>query len=378
MSAEDQPNIVVDVGSGSIKAGFTSDDAPRAVVPSVIGRAKHSRLEGLSLESQNSMMGDQAISSRGLLHLEYPMESGQIKNWDAFESLLQFTFTNELRTDVSEAKVLFSEPSLNSLSQREKLTQIMFENHSVQAMYMYNQCILSLFASGRACGMVLDVGEGVCQTVPIYEGFVLKRGISRYSLAGRDINEHLALLLRERGWSFQTPSQMESVRSIKEQLGFVSLDYEADLRRSRESSALETVYELPDGEIITLASERFRCTEALFNPSLLEIEAPGLHDIVHNSITRCAIDLRSMLRTNILLSGGSTMFNNLPERLRSEVKNLCPFSQVVNVVAPIDRKYSTWIGGRLVASLSTFQSTWITKDQYDECGPNIATQGRCL
>ena len=125
-------NQMVDVGSGSIKAGFTSDDAPRAVVPSVIGRAKHSRLEGLSLESQNLMMGDPAISSRGLLQLEYPIESGQIKNWDAFESLLQFTFTNELRTDVSEAKVLFSEPSLNSVSQREKLTQIMFENHSVQ------------------------------------------------------------------------------------------------------------------------------------------------------------------------------------------------------------------------------------------------------
>jgi actin-related protein len=252
------------------------------------------------------------------------------------------------------------------------MTQIMFETFNTPAMYVANAAVLPMYAAGISTGVAVVLGD--CSFItPVEDCYVKDHAQTRWPLGGQKLTEHFERLLTERGY-YPTDEQRRSraMENWKEQLCYVALDYEEE--RKKPLSQLEKTLELPDGKVITVGSERFRCTEALFEPSVLGYDQEmGLAESVQKAVERgseASSSTRRDMLNNVVLSGAGSLFKGLQERLQKDLSKLC-YPKSVKVIAPVSREYSVWIGGSILASLSTFSQCWISKQEYDEVGPQI-------
>ncbi|KAM6116694.1 actin-1-like [Phoenicopterus ruber ruber] len=364
----DVPAVIFDNGSGLFKAGIAGDSGPRCVFTAIVGRSKV-KATMLGAGHKEYYIGEEAQSKRGILSLNYPIDHGIVTCWDDMERIWRHVYEYELRIKASERPVLLTEAPLNPLQNREKMTEIMFEGFMVPAMYVAVQATLALYASARITGIVMDSGDGVTHTVPIYEGYCLPHAVSRLDIAGRDITEYFMKLLLESGHTFVSTAEREIVRDIKEKLCYIALDPIQEMKAKPEEIMKE--YRLPDSNIIQIGSQLFRAPETLFVPANVGVEAPGVHKMIFNSIMKCDIDVRRNLYGNILLSGGSTLFPGLEERILKEMKLQVPAGMFVRIVAPPERKYCVWIGASILTCLTSFKQMWVTVSDYRDFGAAV-------
>jgi centractin len=411
--------LVIDNGSGLMKAGFAGGETPLVVFPSCVGTTKHTRMmPGGAFEGGDTFVGAKVQHHRGLFRMQYAMEHGVVSDWGAMHRIWQHVYSKDMLNVQSEDHpVLLTEAPLNPVANRQRAGEVFFEAFNVPSLFVSPQAVLSLYASGRTTGVVLDVGDGVCHVVPVYESFTLPHAITRMDIAGRDVTAHLQLLLRRAGYNFQTSAEREVVREIKEKLCYVAFNPAKEEQLEAEKAALaakdvlakdksagaapaddSSAYYLPDGTLLNVSAclspchsllhsltrslthvstlqqigpEKFRAPEILFRPDLIGSEGLGVHECLVQAIMKSDMDLRKTLFSQIILSGGSTMFPGFGDRLLAEVRKKAPKDIKIRISAPPTRLYSTWIGGSILASLATFKNMWITKSEYEEYGPSI-------
>lgn len=403
--------VVIDNGTGVIKSGLAGGDRPSLVYANAVGRAKHVRMmPGGALEGEY-FVGNHAVQHRGALILSRPMARGMVDDWKDMERVWAHSYDG-LGVPADGHPLLLTEAPLNAASHRETCAEILFEHLNVPALFLAPQAILSLYASGRTTGLVLDVGDGVAHAVPVYEGFAVSHAMTRMDIAGRDVTDRLALLLRRAGRALTTSAEKDVCREIKERHCYVSADpgkdeqafavakarsFRNERRRSDPSAEdpvpastpnaadpVPRIHELPDGSRIVLGPERFRAPDVLFEPSVLGSEDGGVPKVVDLAAKKADLDLRATLYSQIVLAGGSTLFPGFGDRLLKDLKLYAPpytklrihvrlflFFKFILTQAPPERMLSTWIGGSILASLATFKTMWVLRSEYEEDGPRI-------
>lgn len=263
-------------------------------------------LNGLSamsgVESKSCYIGQEAASKRDILSVRHPIEQGIVTEWGAMEKIWEYTFSQVLRLEPSSQTVLLADCPLNPKSNREYAMEIMFDSFSTQAVYMKQTAVLSLYASGRSTGLVLESGDGVTHAVPIHEGFSLEDRVQRLDVSGREVTQVLERQLETEDLRLESFADLDVLQDIKEKLCYVALDYESECQKPIQDVQAE--YTLPDGSIITVGHARSQAAEAMFDPQRvleLEAKAEGVCEMAASCVNTSDIDLRAALARNIVL-----------------------------------------------------------------------------
>lgn len=362
-------------GSQNVTVGYVGGESPWAVFPNCVGHDKFSSSENMwGMSYGGCPVGDRAQAHRGIYSINYPMKHGVVQDWDAQESVWNHAIYNELRREPDKHPMFMTTHINAPRKQKEKTMQLMFETFSVPSIYFLSAPMSVLYSTGNTCGVVVNIGHGVIQILPVYEGRPLKHAARWLPFGGDDITLHLQNTINQSSkfpYTFNTSGDKEIMRELKEKACYIALDYEEEFKNQKEGET----FTLPGWEEISLNEERFTATELLFKPYLIGLESPGLHEAIYASIMRCDMDLRKVLWANIVLGGGVSLTPGIEKRLENELLELVPkrlkeASLHLEVKRRPDCAVSEWIGLSIVGSLSNHKDAWISKNQYDDFGPD--------
>ena len=371
--------IIVDIGSGEVKAGFSGEENPKVVFNNYFGEPKYKKVLR-TFDKENQELNDQFIGEdcekyMGLIKLHFPVNHGVFQNDQdillVFNHLFSKLGINS--QEIKEHPVLITEPLLNPYSNREKISYCLFDNLGVPALFFASQPILSLFSTSSTSGTVLESGEGVTQSCVIYEGYSIPSSYERYNYGGGDVTEYLKNLLKKRGYHFYNSSEFRLVNDIKENscschINSVKNDIE-EAKRAANKNPIN--YYLPDGSNITIGDELLLAPEILFNPEYIGKEYLSFPDMVMSSINKVDIQIRLKSYENILLSGGNTCFKGLNEQLFTKLKNKLSKNMKIVLNKSEKPKFSCWIGGNIISTLEVFKKMWVTRNDWNEKGTNV-------
>ena len=342
MEDENEP-VIIDNGSGKIKAGFADYDAPKSIFPTVIGIPKAPGIL-VGMDQKDFYVGNEALSKKAVLNNSWPIQQGRIVDLDQMKNVWEYLMNDELKFSPEEHKIFMTEPPKNPKKNRTELTKMMFDEFNVNKFYLQNQAVLSLYASGKTTGTVVDCGYDISHTVPIYEGFALPHAIKEFNIAGKELTMYLKEeLSRLDNFEYTSSSNnLDVINRIKETQCYVAQDFDAELKNASDQHSAKITYKLPKGEI-ELDKQRIEIPELLFQPSKNGKNFDGIHKSTHDSIMKCDADIKKDLFKGIVLAGGSTMFEGMKERMKKEIQALAPSPMGPEVEAPADRKVSIYI-----------------------------------
>ncbi|XP_017477415.1 PREDICTED: actin-like protein 6A [Rhagoletis zephyria] len=414
--------LVFDVGHHSFRAGWAGEDSPKTDVPTTIGyiddvvdansrmdvdfAADHNGNSNLAPSSRRYIFDTTAIKSpQNNMDLTTFLRDGMIEDWDLFEKMTDYIYKKQLNLDSTLQPVLFSEASWNARSKREKLCELMFEKYGIPAFFLCKNAVLAAFANGRATGVILDSGASHTSAIPVHDGYVMQQAIVKSPLAGDFVTNQCKQYFDERGVEIVPYYMIASKEAVKESdpakwtkrsnlpenltqswknymIKETLFDFKSSALQVSDTTYNKDVadnmpaihYEFPNGYNLDLTSDRFLIPEALFDTTNIKgftSSVMGMSQIVTTCVGFCDPEIRSSLVGNVIVTGGNTLINGFTERLNRDLVTKTPPSmrpKLINPNASVERRYGAWIGGSILASLPTFQHTWISKQEYEEDG----------
>ncbi|KAJ5150953.1 Actin-related protein 4 [Penicillium canariense] len=451
--------IVLDPGYSTTRAGFAGEDAPKTLIPTYYGK--------YSADGQDKLIfGDDIfVTPRPGLSIHNPIgKDGIVEDWDMAEKVWEYSFTSrltgakpgnpfhnglndisadELPTDMelesedkplADSPLLMTEPAWNPAKAREKTIEIAMENWGTPAFYLARSGVLAAFASGKASGLVVDIGASNISITPVHDGMILKRGVQHSPLGGDYISAQIRALFKKNSpqpititphYLISSKTAVEAGQPPQAKYRTFAADkapdasYRALLEERTLSEFKECVvqvwpgpnklaatgptgasneemarsspgrpFEFPDGYNQVFGADRFRVVESLFDvkaaipdadsPVPAPTQAQTIPELIKASLGGVDVDIRPHLLANVVVTGGSSLLYGFTDRLNHELMQLFPGPRV-RISAPgntAERRFGSWIGGSILASLGTFHQMWISKKEYDEHGANIVEK-RC-
>lgn len=420
--------VVLDLGTWQCRAGYAGDDTPKAVFPSlagVTGSAAAADANGMEVDGQQQQpaastsgrklfVGSQELGySRAQMEVVSPFSAdGLLSNWDIVMRMWDYALRDRLHIKPEENAVLFTEPTHNTKEVREKMVQTAFEHLRCPALFLAKDAALSTFSVAKQTSIVVDSGYSCTTVAGVHDGYVLTKSISRSPVAGKLLNSCLQKALESRGVALKPRQAFKRVEKkpgefvaepvdasdltasfLAHQVELIVSDIKESVSRvsdvhfiAEDNMTVPSIaYELPDGNEIHVGVDRFKVPELLFQPSLVRTfpgmsgyplpeGIKGLAGVVVDSVNRCDTDVRKDLYQHVVLTGGTSLLSQMRERLELDISAAAPGGTKVKVTAPVnptERRYATWIGGSILASLGSFQQMWMSKQEYDEHGAGL-------
>lgn len=362
-----ESTIIIDNGSGLIKAGYAEDETPSVIFKPIIGRPEEN--SGVT----DYFIGSEAENNKDTLKLSSPIDRGFVKNWADMNDIWEKMFTNMLGCEASGNNIFVNEKSYNHIINRERIVSNLFEKFDAARVCMSISPVLSLYAVGKFTGIVVDIGEGSTTVSAVIDAKMYSNYPNKFqALAGKEMTDYLCKLLY--GHDCSTLSEREHIMRIKEKVCYVAYDYEAELKHAISDPASVSHlldYTLPDGSLINIGSKAFECPEILFDPSIIGKVYPGIHTLTVDSINFFPPEERKDLYKNIVLSGGTTTCPKLEQRFLKELETLCPCVPGLSVIARPERAHLSWLGASIYASVISKDDKWISKAEFEEYGNSI-------
>lgn len=377
--------IVCDNGTGFLKIGEQAQNFPSHSFPTMVGRPVLRSEERMAeIQLKDIMVGEECEIARSNLEITYPIRNGKVTDWEDMCRLWDHAFTDLLQVDPKTSQLLITEAPMNPKENREKMVQTMFEHYEWQQLNIQVQAVLVLYSQGRQTGLVVDSGDGVTHVVPVLESYVLSNCVERLDLAGHHLTSRLSDLMVSSGYSFNKSSDAETVRQIKDKYCYCALDPEKEAKLCQDTTSQIERFTLPDGRSISINEQRWRCPEALFDPTIVGHDAlpcgGGIAGVAFQAIRKCPLDNQKDMYGNIVLSGGTTMFPGLPTRMKRELENIyikevrkgAEMNMKIDILAPPGRKHLVFQGGSVLAGITKdTPDWWITLAEYEEEGSAV-------
>ena len=370
MSQNLNKQIIIDLGSSEIKAGFLGNPPDIKRLPNIIG-------ENLCKINPSIINKPHYISSEceqyySDLSIRNPIQRGNFIKEDDIPLIFEYIFSQlGLNPEqIKEHPLLITEPLNNKYSNSENISQILFEKMNIPALIFAKQPLLSLISTGYSTGIVLESGNDITQSCVSYEGYLIENSCLRFDYGGKDVSNTLNILLKQRNSDINYINFFDDIKvlnDIKEKQCYIKT-----LKDDNEDFvSVHSEYILPDGSKLNLQDEKILAPEILFNNKLIFQEYFPFHEMVINSIDKCDVNIKGKLYKTIVMSGGNTKFKGIEEKMKTNLSYLIPRGVDIKLRMQEDPELNCWNGGNIVASLSTFNKMLVYKKEWEECGKNI-------
>lgn len=313
---------VLDLGSDTIKAGFSSSQCPQYILPNILSRPSDSKSRFLCC--------DKAISYEYDSNISYPLQKTNVSNWEDQCHILDYVFNSKLKINPKEYKLMITESPLVNRKQRRKLIEIFFEEYSIPSLYIIPESLSALCGADLTSGTIIEIGQNATRVVSIIDHKIVPKSCAHIKVGGADITYRLMKLLQLRKFKLpdvEDPSDLQTkvfINEFKENHCHVSKNIVRQRSLYDTNSVQFSTYTAKNGSTIKLHGEIYEPAEVLFDPSLVGMEGPGLIPTLFTNIARITDDntLRSQITKNVILSGGTALMNGLPERVTLDIKQL--------------------------------------------------------